>query len=275
MEDFENASVEATTGETTPVAEETNGVTAPNAEGHEETVDRNAEYSKFKSDYKDLYDADVQKIVQRRLRGSKETEAKLNSVMPFLTLAATKYGVDANDINGLTNAFNNDNAYWEERAANEGLTVDQAKHVAQLEANERARIAEAEEQATKQGREEILNKWLTDSEALKSIYPDFDFDNELDSNEKFSELLGAGIDVKTAYEVIHKDELIQGAMKQTAHAVKGKMVNDIQARGHRPAENGFSSQASAVTKFDFNNMTRAQREQLEREAARGKRIPFV
>ena len=40
-----------------------------------------------------------------------------------------------------------------------------------------------------------------------SIYPDFNFEKELE-NEEFKRLLGIGVTVKNAYEVIHIDEVI-------------------------------------------------------------------
>lgn len=41
-----------------------------------------------------------------------------------------------------------------------------------------------------------------------SIYPDFNFEKELE-NEEFKRLLSVGVTVKNAYEVIHIDEVIQ------------------------------------------------------------------
>lgn len=41
-----------------------------------------------------------------------------------------------------------------------------------------------------------------------SIYPDFNFEKELE-NEEFKRLLSVGVTVKNAYEVIHVDEVIQ------------------------------------------------------------------
>lgn len=53
-------------------------------------------------------------------------------------------------------------------------------------------------------------------------------------------LLRSGVDARTAYEVVHKDEIIGGAMQYTAQRVQEKVVNDIRARGMRPPENGGS-----------------------------------
>lgn len=42
-----------------------------------------------------------------------------------------------------------------------------------------------------------------------SIYPDFNFEKELE-NEEFKRLLGIGVTVKNAYEVVHIDEIVKG-----------------------------------------------------------------
>ena len=73
--------------------------------------DRNAEFEKLiKGEYKDLYDARVQDTIQKRLKGSKENEAKLNALSPTIELLAKKYGVDANDVEALNKAIEEDDA---------------------------------------------------------------------------------------------------------------------------------------------------------------------
>lgn len=41
-----------------------------------------------------------------------------------------------------------------------------------------------------------------------NIYPDFNFEKELE-NEEFKRLLSTGVTVKNAYEVIHIDEIVK------------------------------------------------------------------
>lgn len=87
-------------------------------------------------------------------------------------------------------------------------------------------------------------------------------------------MLRNGIDVKTAYEVVHKDEIIQGAMAVIARNVKEKVTDNIRANGRRATENGISSQAGIVFKTDVNSLTKADREEIDRRVARGERIKF-
>ena len=85
-------------------------------------------------------------------------------------------------------------------------------------------------------------------------------------------LLNCG--VRTAYEVIHKDEIIPAAMHMTAKTVEQKLTNKIIAGGARPSENGNSSQGASVTKSDVSQLTKADRAEIARRVARGEKISF-
>ena len=65
----------------------------------------------IKGEFKDLYDARVQDTVQKRLKGSKENVDRYNSLMPTIEMLAKKYGVDAQDIDGINKAIVEDDAY--------------------------------------------------------------------------------------------------------------------------------------------------------------------
>ena len=83
----------------------------------------------------------------------------------------------------------------------------------------------------------------------KKVYPSFSLRAEM-NNPDFVNLLRSNVNVKTAYEVIHKDEIIPAAMQFTAQTVERKLANKIAANGARPTENGMSSQGTAVVKSD-------------------------
>lgn len=236
--------------------------------------ERAAEFENLiKGDYKDLFDSRVQNIVQNRLKSSKAAEEQLNNLRPVLDMLSSKYGVDATDIQALSKAVESDNSFWEEEAAKQGMTVEQVKEVHRMRReNEQFRRAQ-EELERQKGIQQIQAKWNQESEEAKRFYPNFDFSVET-QNPDFIDLLKAGVSVKTAYEVVHKDDIIGGAMQFTAQEVRQKVVNDIQARGKRPTENGVSSQAGVVTKKDVNSLTKKDREEIERRVMRGERISF-
>lgn len=235
-----------------------------------ETVDRNAEFEKLiKGDYKDLYDAKMQDTIQKRLKGTKETVEKYEALKPTLEMMAKKYGVDPSDITALNKAIEEDDAYYEEEALEKGITVQQLKEIRRMEKENAA----LKQQMRERNAHAQLAAWLEDGKKLQSIYPSFNFDAEI-SNQKFADLLRAGVDVRSAYEVIHKDEIIPAAMQFTAKTVEQKLTNKIMANGARPSENGMSSQSAAVVKSDVSQLSKADRQEIIRRVQRGDKISF-
>ena len=239
-----------------------------------ETVDRNAEYAKFKNEYKDLYDAEVQNILTKRLAKSKETVEKYDALSPTLELLGKKYGIDPTDVNALNRAIEEDDAYYEEEALEKGISVEQLKEIRKMEKENATLKKQMQEQEVRKNADRLYAKWMNEAESLKGIYPSFDLQAEM-QNPKFVDLLKVpSIDVRTAYEVIHKDEIMPAAMHFTAKTVEQKLTNKIIANGARPTENGISSQSASVTKSDVSQLTKADRQEVLRRVARGEKISF-
>jgi hypothetical protein len=235
---------------------------------------RQANFDKFLKENKDLFSKKTQEIINKRFKETKQLESQIQKVNPVLEMLSSRYGVDASNIDELMEAISNDDVYLEDEALERGMTIEQLKSIKALE-RENARYREMYEQQQKQEQaQRTYNEWLQAGEQLKEIYPSFDFESELQENENFGQLLKNGIDVRTAFEVCHRDEILGGAMAYTAQQVKQKVANDIQARGQRPSENGMNSQSSVGLKFDINKTTKAEREEFERRALRGERITF-
>lgn len=239
-----------------------------------ETVDRNAEYAKFKNEYKDLYDAEVQNILTKRLAKSKETVEKYDALSPTLELLAKKYGVDPTDVDALNRAIEEDDTYYEEEALEKGISVEQLKEIRKMEKENADLKKQMREQEMRKNADKLYAKWMNEAESLKGIYPSFNLQAEM-QNPKFVDLLKVpSIDVRTAYEVIHKDEIMPAAMHFTAKTVEQKLTNKIIANGARPTENGISSQSASVTKSDVSQLTKADRQEVLRRVARGEKISF-
>lgn len=237
-------------------------------------VDRNAEFEKLiKGEYKDLYDARMQDTIRSRLKGTKETVDKYNALTPTLELLAQKYGVDVNNIEALNKAIQDDDSYFEEEALEKGLTVKQLKEIKALKMeNEELRRQDAERK-NQENRDRTYARWMEQAKQAQQFYPSFNISEEA-KNPQFLSLLNAGIDVKTAFEVIHKDEMIPAAMQYTAKTVEEKIVNSIRANGTRPVENGMSSQSAATVKRDVSQLTKADRLEVERRVRNGEKISF-
>lgn len=253
---------------------EAQAATVQNQETVETTPDRNEEFKKLiKGEYKDLYDADVQDIVQKRLKSTKETVDKYNSLAPTLETLAKKYGVDVNDIAALNAAIEDDDAYFEEEALEKGVTVQQLKEIRKMERENADLKRQMQEQNAQQNASKLYAAWMEQAEDAKSVYPSFDLRAEM-QNPKFVDLLKSNVDVRTAYEVLHKDEIIPAAMQFTAKKVEQKLTNKIIANGARPSENGISSQSAAQVKSDVSQLSKADRAEIARRVARGEKISF-
>ena len=236
--------------------------------------DRNAEFEKLiKGEYKDLYDARMQDTIQRRLKGTKETVDRYNALSPTLEMLGKKYGVDPNDTEALNKAIADDDAYYEEEALERGVTVEQLKQIRKMEKENAELKRQMQEQNAKEKGAQLYAQWMDQAEKAKAIYPSLDLRAEM-QNPKFIDLLKANVDVRTAYEVLHKDEILPAAMQFTAKTVEQKLTNKIIANGARPTENGISSQSSAVVKSDVSQLNKADRAEIIRRAARGEKIRF-
>lgn len=236
--------------------------------------DRNAEFERLiKGEYKDLYDARMQDTIQKRLKGQKETVDKFNALSPTIELLAKKYGVDASDIDAINKAIEEDDTYFEEEAMQKGISVQQLKQIRKMERENADLRRQMQEQKTKESASKLYAAWMQQAEDAKKVYPSFKLEAEM-QNPEFTKLLRSNIDVRTAYEVLHKDEIIPAAMQFTAKAVEKKLTDKIIAGGNRPTENGMSSQGAAVTKSDVSQLSKADRQEIIRRVARGEKIRF-
>jgi hypothetical protein len=239
-----------------------------------QTEDREAEFEKLiKGDYKDLYDRRVQETIQKRLKNTREIVDKYEKLSPTLQMLSSKYGVDASDIEALNKAIEEDDTYYEDEAVERGITVEQLKAIRKMERENTQLKAKIESQHAQENAKRIYAGWLEQAAAAKTKYPALDLEAEI-KNPKFADLLRSGIDVDTAYTVVHKDELIPAAMQYTAKTVEQKLTNKILANGARPNENGTDSRSSAVIKSDVSQLSKQDRAEIIRRVARGEKIRF-
>lgn len=237
-------------------------------------VDANTRFEELiKGEFKEQFNQRMQETVQKRLKSSKETVDKFNALAPTLEMLGKKYGVDASDINALTQAIQDDDAYYEEEALEKGITVEQLKSIRKIERENAELKKQMDAERARQNADRLYSTWMQQSEEAKKVYPTFDLRAEM-QNPKFQGLLRNNIDVKTAFEVIHKDEIIPAAMQYTAKTVEQNITNKIIANGARPIENGNGSQGASVTKSDSSALTKAERAEINRKVANGERVSF-
>lgn len=245
---------------------------APAAGEKSSAEERNSRFEELiKGEFKDLYDARVQNTIRERLKGNEATVQKYNALAPVLDLLAGKYGVDAGDIDALSKAIEEDETFYEDEALEKGLTVQQVKEIRKMQRENAALKAQVEEKSRKENADATYAAWMQQAEALKQVYPSFDFATEA-QNEQFRRLLQSGIPLQTAFEVIHKDEIIPAAMQYTAKQVEAKVANNVRAGQKRPAEGAAGGRSAVQVKSDPSKFTKADMDEIARRVARGERI---
>lgn len=231
----------------------------------------------IKGEYAEEFNARTQGIISQRFKETKNMQSRLDQMQPLVDALSTRYG--ETDVQKLMAAIEADEGFYQSAADEAGMTVEQLK-----ERNVLRRKAEAYDQwQAQQQRVETerraYQQWETQSQNLKGIYPDFDFAAQCkdpQNGEKFIKLLGQGVDVKTAYEVLNHDKLIADALKTAVNQAQMRTVQTIQAQGMRPSENGVGgSVATQMVKIDPAKMSKKERADYARRALQGERIDFT
>lgn len=249
-------------------------VAEPQQPAQPTTDDRQAKFEELiKGEFKDLYDARMKDALDKRFKGTKETLDKYEALSPTIELLAKKYGVKPDDIAALNTAIEEDDSYYEAEALEKNITVEQLKEIRKIERENAQLRQQMQEKNTREKAAQQYAAWMDQAKDLKNVYPSFDLRTEL-QNPQFVNLLRSNIDVRTAYEVAHKDEIIHAAMQFTAKKAEQKLANKIIAGGSRPTENGNSSQSAAIVKDRVSSLSRADREEIDRRVARGEKIVF-
>lgn len=229
-------------------------------------------------EYKDLADEMMQNAVQiaaQNLEASPEMRGLLEAI-------AEKYGTDATDLTALTDAIRNgvvkDDAYFEKIAMEKGISVKTAREMDKLETQNKRLTAQqqAAQQMQKAAAErariaQIQAQWDAEADALKAKYPDFDRDEVL-ANPDVEKMMRAGCSMEAAYRAAYFDRLMARQTAATAQQTEQGVLNRVQQRGSRPAENGTRPGGAVQTHIDVEHMSRKDREALEKRVLRGEII---
>ena len=225
------------------------------------------------------YNKQMQATIKSRLKSAGAAEETLAKMAPALEVLARKHGQDpANpDYDALAKAISDDDAYYEDKALEMGVTVETAKR---LDQEERDRARQQREETRNLEEQKIRNHFISleqQGEAMKKVFPNFDLRTEL-QNPVFARMThpSVGLSVEDAYHAVHRKEIEAARSQVIAQQTTQKISNAIQAGSRRPDENGTSGQAPSVTTFDYSKASRQQREALKAQiraaAARGEKL---
>lgn len=211
-------------------------------------VDPGAEFDRLiEGDYREQFEAKTKPL--------RESADRYEALAPVLAELEKRFGLSSGDTAGLREALARETRDREAEAASRETALQQW-------------------QARQQSRAQaIREQWEAQAEQAKKVYPGLDLRAELQS-PRFQALLCADVDVATAYQVVHLDEILPAAMAYTAKAVEGKLAGAFSTAAARPGENGSGGQSAAAPKLDASKMGKAEFQALCRRIAGGERVSF-
>lgn len=217
---------------------------------------------RFKKDF----EGKVQSILSKRLKSKGSAEALVEKLQPFLEMQARRAGVDVNDTDAIIRSLSTDSDFIDQYAEEHGLSPEEAKRVFKLEQDNRALLRQNHQREAQEAYQKVL---MQAAETAKE-YPGFDFAAEMD-DQKFAQLVGAGIHPTAAYVACHP-EVVRQKQAQAAAEAEQQTVNAVAANLGRPVENGVSGGKSAVIKDDPSQWSKKDRENVRQRVKRGEKI---
>ncbi len=120
--------------------------------------------------------------------------------------------------------------------------------------------------------ERQFQRWQAEAKEVKGVYADFDLNAELE-NPDFVKLISVPneqyrMPMRQIYELIHHDEMIKAAEKRAADAYS----RSVNANLSRPSENGTGNQSAVSGANDVSKLTKKERADLAKRAAKGETI---
>lgn len=234
-----------------------------------------AYYKLVRGEFKDLFANHTQKIIDERFKNTKQLEARLNESQPVLDLLMSKFG--AKSITELNAKLEEE--ILPELAEQAGMTPAALKRQLELEQENKRLKREQQEKSAN----ERVDKWFHEATAMTGTpdkpgkYPDFNLKASAEHPKygpQFVKLLESGISVEAAYLAAFHEELIGKAQAATAKAAESATLEAIKSGGMRPQELGAKPQSGITRKASVTELSKEDRAEIARRAARGEKIKF-
>lgn len=230
------------------------------AAGSEE--EKTAEFEALiKGRFKKQFAARVKGIIDRRLREVKKLKDTAERNARIVKSLLEKYNLPEDNTDELERVISTENIRTEKRP-------EEMENLLRRLIAENAYLRKMREEEARtlrrKNREESLR---SQAEETKKKYPDFDFEKQLE-NKEFRRLLGLGVSVKNAYEVVNMESILENNSKNAEKSV----VDSIRSKAVRPVENGAAGGGGILMAGNASALTKKEREELARRAARGEHI---
>lgn len=247
------------------VGADTNG---ENAQG----ADLNAEFEELiKGKFKEQYGSHVKSAIDSRFKNQSDNQELVNAYQEATAPLYMLYGIDPGDIEGLHKAIESDDGLYANAAEEEGITAQKFRENMKLKLEAQAGRSMMEEFKRQQEQQRMFAQWDQQAAQLRESVPNFDLGQEL-ANEEFCNALDRGYDVATAFQIAHMQEILSGAMQQSASESKQQAVANFRQKAARPSENGAAKQAAVVRKVDPSKFTNDDIDEILRRVEKGEKI---
>lgn len=224
--------------------------------------------------FHELYGKAVSDAINNRFKNQSSAQERVDSYEDALAPIMRHYGLERGDIEGLTEAINSDDDWIEDAAREKGITPDQYREnlrlQEELEKNQRA-LSEYKAEAEKAER---MTAWNAEADELRESFPNFDLEQEMSYNPKFTDLIENGISVIDAFVATHTQDILKGLTEESTRSAKQDVVNQIQQRQSRPAENGLKHQPAVARKVNPSEFTNDDMDKILKEVESGKTFSF-
>ena len=224
--------------------------------------------------FHDLLGQRVSGAVQERFKNQADLQGQIDQISEGLTPMFMNYGLKLGDFEGLKAAIANDDDLYKAGAERAGLDVEQYKKNLKLQADS-DRLHQIEESyRQEQERQQRFDAWEADAAELQQAFPAFDLVMEIQTNAKFKQLLDNGVDVKTAFQVAHLEELNTGMSAYAQRTATQQVVNNIAQRAARPMEGALNHAPAIERKSDPSKLTKEDFERIDEIVAAGGSVAF-
>lgn len=228
----------------------------------------------IKGDYKAEAGEWVEALIKERFKNQRDAEGELGKIQPLLEALYQKNNVEKGNLDALVHKVTSDDELYEEEALEKGIPIETLKEMKQVQRQAEALKAQADQAQERQLFERHLQGLFQQGEQIKQLYPNFNLQEEL-QNPEFARLTSpnVGVDVRTAFEVVHRDQLEPMRAAAITRKVSEDMSRAYLSGSKRPAENGVSGGSAAVplsddpSQWDKNTLKR-----IINDAKGGKKI---
>lgn len=224
------------------------------------------------------YDKTVSGIVKNRLKGFDELQKTNQSYQEMARVLMDIIPNAPRDGNpeSMLNYLKAQQDLWADAASAAGMSTEAYQKMTNIQRQSEEILGQQRAQQEAALRQQQFENWDRQAEEARELYPDLDLVAELD-NPQFTRLMDSGFTVQQAFEAVHHQELMDGAIRSAssiaAQNATRKTVNALRSSQQRPAENGVGGSAgSGAHRLDPRTMSSEQRKSLIDRAMAGERI---